>query len=133
MICTTLLDDDFIVALPQNSPLAQQAQVAASDLALLPFILPEQAWGTMEVARRGGFTARTRPNPGGLVAVITLVSLDQGVAIVPASVTDRILMPGVVYRKLSGENIPGSLAIASLRHEKSPVVQAFLKQLISVS
>ena len=133
VICTTLLDDDFIVALPQNSPLAQQAQVAASDLALLPFILPEQAWGTMEVARRGGFTARTRPNPGGLVAVITLVSLDQGVAIVPASVTDRILMPGVVYRKLSGENIPGSLAIASLRHEKSPVVQAFLKQLISVS
>src|SRR5450830_1797292 len=92
----TLLYDDFVAALPQDSPLAHKDVLPAADLAAEPFILPEQASGTMEVARRGRFVPRTIANPGGLVAVITLVSLGQGVAIVPVSVMQRVHMPRVV-------------------------------------
>jgi len=127
----TLLYDDFVAALPQDSPLAHKDVLPAADLAAEPFILPEQASGTMEVARRGRFVPRTIANPGGLVAVITLVSLGQGVAIVPVSVMQRVHMPGVVYRQIEGKAIPGTIALASRRHEKSPVVRAFLKQLKS--
>jgi len=127
----TLLYDDFVAALPEDSPLAQKKILPAADLAAERFILPEQASGTMEVGRRGRFVPRTIDNPGGLVAVITLVSLGQGVAIVPASVMQRVHMPGVVYRQIEGKSIPGEIALASRRHEKSPVVRAFLKQLKS--
>ena len=127
----TLLYDDFVAALPEDSPLAQKKILPAADLAAEQFILPEQASGTMEVGRRGRFIPRTIANPGGLVAVITLVSLGQGVAIVPASVMQRVHMPGVVYRQIEGKSIPGAIALASRRHEKSPVVRAFLKQLKS--
>lgn len=126
---TTLLYDDFIAALPADSPLAQREMLSATDLAEQQFILPEQASGTMEVGRRGRFTPRTIANPGSLVAVITLVSLGQGMAIVPQSVMQRVHMPGVVYRQIEGKSIPGAIALASRRHEKSPVVRAFLKQL----
>jgi len=127
----TLIYDDFVAALPEDSPLAQKDTLLAADLATEQFILPEQASGTMEVARRGRFVPRTIANPGGLVAVITLVSLGQGVAIVPVSVMQRVHMPGVVYRQIEGKIIPGAIALASRRHEKSPVVRAFLKQLKS--
>ncbi|EJL82872.1 transcriptional regulator [Herbaspirillum sp. CF444] len=127
----TLLYDDFVAALPEDSPLAQKEILPAADLAAEQFILPEQASGTMEVGRRGRFVPRTVANPGGLVAVITLVSLGQGVAIVPVSVMQRVHMPGVVYRQIEGKSIPGAIALASRRHEKSPVVRAFLKQLKS--
>src|SRR5450830_520138 len=125
----TLIYDDFVAALPEDSPLAQKDTLPAADLATEQFILPEQASGTMEVARRGRFVPRTMANPGGLVAVVTLVSLGQGVAIVPASVMETVNMPGVVYRRIAGKSIPGSIALASRRHEKSAVVRAFLQQL----
>ncbi len=125
----TLLYDDFVAALPEQSPLARKDILPAADLASERFILPEQASGTVEVGRRGRFVPRTIHNPGGLVAVITLVSLGQGVAIVPASVMERVHMPGVVYRQIEGKSIPGAIALASRRHEKSPVVKVFLKQL----
>src|SRR5450830_1221632 len=125
----TLLYDDFVAALPEGSPLATKKSLPAAALASAQFILPEQASGTMEVGRRGRFVPRTVANPGGLVAVITLVSLGQGVAIVPGSVMQRVQMPGVVYRPIEGKSIPGTIALASRRHEKSPVVRAFLKQL----
>lgn len=124
----TLLADEFVAALPQHSPLAHYERLPAAALAKADFILPEQAAGTIEVGRRGRFVPRTVANPGGLVAVITLVSLGLGVAIVPASVMDKIAMPGVLYRRLAGKPIAGSLALAFRRHEKSEVVRAFLQQ-----
>ncbi len=129
VMLTTLLTDEFVVALPLHSPLARQELLSAAALATQLFILPEQPAGTIEVGRRGRFVPRTMANPGGLVAVVTLVSLGQGVAIVPASVMETVNMPGVVYRRIAGKSIPGSIALASRRHEKSAVVRAFLQQL----
>lgn len=132
-----LLSERFVVALPSTSPLVSpsvspptpQASILPARLAAEQFILPEQPAGTGEVARRGRFTPRIGPSPGGLVAVIALVSMGAGVAIVPSSVIGRIDMPGVVYREIEGKHITTTIALACRRHEKSPVVRAFIKQL----
>ena len=126
-VMTTLLHEKFVAALPEVSPLARLPQLHPADMADELFVLPEQASGTMEVGRRGRFSPRTHHNAGGLVAVITLVSLGQGVAIVPASVVERIRMPGVVFREVAGKEIPSAIAVVSRRHEKSPVVRAFMQ------
>jgi DNA-binding transcriptional LysR family regulator len=91
--------------------------------------LPEQPAGAHEIGRRGRFVPIMGPSPGGLVAVITLVSLEEGIAIVPASVLDRICMPGVVYREIAGKPTQTGIAVACRRHEKSPAVKAFIKQI----
>ena len=133
VMLSTLLADEFVAALPHDSPLTQHETLPPAALANADFILPEQVDGTMEVGRRGHFVPRCIASPGGLVAVITLVSLGQGVAIVPASVIQTIAMPGVAYRRLAGKTIPGAIALAFRRHEKSAVVRAFLKQLKQTS
>lgn len=125
-----LLSERFVVALPSASPLVSpQTSILPARLAEEQFILPEQPAGTGEVARRGRFTPRIGPSPGGLVAVIALVSMGAGVAIVPSSVIGRIDMPGVVYREIEGKYITTTIALACRRHEKSPVVRAFIHQL----
>lgn len=133
VVLHTMLNDEFILALPADSPLCNDHEegdgVPAAVLAACNFILPEQAAGTMEVGRRGRFVPRVHASPGGLVAVITLVSLGHGVAVVPASVMERIDMPGVQYRRLAGKPLPSTIALVSRRHEKSPAVKALLVQL----
>ena len=47
-----------------------------------------------------------------VVELITLVSLGEGIAVVPASVLDRICMPGVVYREISGKPTQTGIAVA---------------------
>jgi len=133
VMLSTLLTDEFVAALAQDSPLTQYETLPSAALADADFILPEQAAGTMEVGRRGRFVPRQIASPGGLVAVITLVSLGQGMAIVPASAMQTISMPGVVYRRLAGKTISSTIALAFRRHEKSAVVRAFLKQLNQLS
>jgi DNA-binding transcriptional LysR family regulator len=127
-----LLSDRWVVALAENTALGQTPPTVAmrpAQLAGQRFILPEQPAGTLEVGRRGRFVPNLGPRPGGLVAVITLVSLGEGVAIVPGSLVDRIGMPGVVYREISGKPIQTGIAVAYRRHEKSPAVRAFIKQI----
>jgi DNA-binding transcriptional LysR family regulator len=68
----------------------------AARLANETFILPEQISGTLEVAAQGGFVPRLGPQPGSLVAVITLVSLGQGVALVPHVYVENALENGAL-------------------------------------
>jgi DNA-binding transcriptional LysR family regulator len=127
-----LLSERFVVALAENSALALATTTGAVrpvDLAGQRFILPEQPAGAHEMGRRGRFVPNLGPSPGGLVAVITLVSLGEGVAVVPASVLDRVCMPGVVYREISGKPTQTGIAVTFRRHEKSPAVRAFIKQI----
>jgi DNA-binding transcriptional LysR family regulator len=130
-----LMSEHWIIALPGNIALAQAAAtvpIRPADLAAQRFVMPEQAEGTYEIGRRGRFAPNLGPRPGGLVAVITLVSLGEGIAVVPASVIGRICMPGVVYREIAGKPIRTGIAVACRRHEKSPAVRAFIKQIIAL-
>ncbi|MCY1463951.1 hypothetical protein D9M71_819160 [compost metagenome] len=91
------------------------------------FILPEQVIGTLHVASQGDFVPRLGAQPGGLVAVIALVSLGQGVAVVPESVVGHVSLPNVVYRPIKDCRATSWLALIHRRFEKSPAVLRYVE------
>ena len=119
--------DEFVVALPEDSALAALETIAPQQLRNARFAVPEQEFGTLEVARRGRFTPQIELRPGPLVAVVASVSLGNRVAIVPGSLCACITLPGVVYRPLAGKPVPSEIALLYRRHERSRAVRAFLQ------
>jgi len=121
-----LHQEGFVLALPASSRINELKSIPASRLAEETFILPEQISGTLEVASLGGFEPRVGPQPGSLVAVITLVSLGQGVAIVPESVVARIRLPQVTYRPVEHCQASSWLSAIHRRFEKAPAVMRYI-------
>ncbi|MGE7993449.1 LysR family transcriptional regulator [Pseudomonas sp. NPDC089554] len=121
-----LHEEGFVLALPASSRLNELPQIPAARLAGETFILPEQIAGTLAAAAQGGFVPRLGPQPGSLVAVITLVSLGQGVAVVPESVLQRISLPQVNYRRIADSPASSWLTLLHRRFEKAPVVRRYL-------
>lgn len=123
-----LQEEGFVLALPAASRLNELPEIRAARLSGETFILPEQISGTLEVASAGGFSPHLGQQPGSLVAVIALVSLGQGVAIVPASVVRRVQLPQVNYRPLADCAPRSWLSLLHRRFEKSPVVRRYIEQ-----
>lgn len=120
--------EGFVLALATDSWLARLKSVSAAHLQNETFILPEQISGTLHVAAQGGYAPRLGAQPGGLVAVIALVSLRQGVAVVPASVVGHISLPNVLYRPIEGCDAKSWLSLIHRRFEKSAVVTRYIEQ-----
>jgi DNA-binding transcriptional LysR family regulator len=110
----------FVLALSGDSWLCRLPQISPAHLQNETFILPEQISGTLQVAAQGRFAPTLRAQPGGLVAVIALVSLGQGVAVVPESVVGHVGLPGVVYRRIEGCEASSwlSMVIGGLRSRR---------------
>lgn len=126
-----LHEEGFILALPASSRLNELPQITAARLATETFILPEQISGTLAVAAQGSFVPRLGPQPGSLVAVITLVSLGQGVALVPESVLRHISLPQVSYRRIVDSQARSCLTVLHRRFEKAPAVMRYIEALRS--
>ncbi|BAN26975.1 LysR substrate-binding domain-containing protein [Caballeronia insecticola] len=122
----TVHRDAFIVALPADSPLASSAAIAPAQLRDQSFVVPEQESGTLEVARRGRFTARIVAQPGTLAEVLAHVSLGGDVAIVPRSLAQCVTVPGVEYREIAGKAVPSEVAMMYRRFERAAAVRAYL-------
>lgn len=122
-----LLTEGFALALPDSSWLCKLKSINAVNLQRETFILPEQISGTLAVAAHGGFAPQLGPQPGGLVSVVALVSLGQGIAVVPESVVDHIRLPNVVYRRIDDCQPSSYLSLIHRRHEKSPAVVRFIE------
>ncbi|RLU11423.1 LysR family transcriptional regulator [Pseudomonas prosekii] len=121
--------EGFVLALPDDSWLCRLPQISPAHLQNETFILPEQINGTLQVAAQGGFAPNLGAQPGGLVAVIALVSLGQGVAVVPESVVGHVGLPGVVYRPIAGCEASSWLSMIYRRFEKSPAVARYIEQI----
>lgn len=124
-----LLHDVFCVAVPSTHPLANAAgPLRAKALAGEPFIVPEQSLGTHEAGKRGRFEPRIAMAPGGLLAVLTQVSLGAGVAIIPSVLKDVVDLPGVRFKPLAGAPIASGVAAVFRRQERSMAVGKFIQQ-----
>jgi DNA-binding transcriptional LysR family regulator len=120
--------EGFVLALSTGSWLCRLPEIAPEHLQSETFILPEQISGTLQVAAEGGFAPKLGAQPGGLVAVIALVSLGQGVAVVPESVVGHVGLPGVVYRTIKGCAATSWLSLIYRRFEKSAAVLRYIEQ-----
>ena len=125
--------EGFVLALAADSWLARLKSVSAQHLQNETFILPEQISGTLQVAAQGDFAPALGPQQGGLVAVIALVSLRQGVAVVPESVVGHISLPNVIYRPIEGCEAQSWLSLIYRRFEKSAAVTRYIEQVKRVS
>jgi DNA-binding transcriptional LysR family regulator len=126
----TLLVDAFCVTLPAAHVLAEASgSLLPKALAGEIFVVPEQASGTYEVARRGRFTPHIGTTPGSLLSVLTQVSVGAGVAIVPGVLRNVVDMPGIRYKSLAGRPITSSVAAIFRRHELSATVRRFIETL----
>lgn len=123
----SLLVEGFALALPDSSWLCRLKEINAAHLQNETFILPEQISGTLQIAAQGGYAPKLGPQPGGLVSVVALVSLGQGVAVVPESVVDHIKLPNVVYRRIHDCHPSSFLSLVYRRFEKAPAVAHFIE------
>jgi len=124
-----LHQEGFVLALPASSRINEVPQIPASRLANETFILPEQISGTLEVAAQGSFVPRLGPQPGSLVAVLTLVSLGQGIAVVPESVVQRISLPQVNYRRIVDCHASSWLSLIHRRFDKAPTAMKYIEMI----
>lgn len=61
--------------------------------------------------------------------MIALVSLGQGVAVVPESVVGHVSLPGVHYRTLQGSDASSWLSLIYRRFEKAPAVVRYIQHI----
>ncbi|MNF91513.1 Hca operon transcriptional activator [compost metagenome] len=120
--------EGFVLALSSESWLCRLTEIGPEHLQGETFILPEQISGTLQVAAEGGFAPKLGAQPGGLVAVLALVSLGQGVAVVPESVVGHVGLPGVVYRSIKGCEASSWLSLVYRRFEKSAAVVRYIER-----
>ncbi|MBB4095543.1 LysR substrate-binding domain-containing protein [Brucella pecoris] len=127
-----LLQDYFCLALPSDHRLALHEVDDQYDLlSKSRFILPEQEAGTYEVARRGGFTPKIVAKPGGLLSVLTQVSLGAGISVIPGVVRNVVNMPNTVFRPIIGKPIMSEVAAIFRSRENAVSVDNFIAQICS--
>ncbi|GAA5618337.1 LysR substrate-binding domain-containing protein [Brucella anthropi] len=125
-----LLRDYFCLALPSDHRLAvAEVENQYAFLAESRFILPEQEAGTYEVAKRGSFTPRIIAKPGGLLAVLTQVSLGAGISVIPGVVRNVVHMPNTVFRPIIGKPIMSEVAAIFRSKEYAVSVKNFIDQI----
>lgn len=125
-----LLQDYFCLALPSDHRLkVAELEDQYALLADSRFILPEQEAGTYEIARRGGFAPRIVAKPGGLLAVLTQVSLGAGISIIPGVVRNVVHMPNTVFCPIIGKPITSEVAAVFRSKEYAGSVKNFIAQI----
>ncbi|KAB2658409.1 LysR family transcriptional regulator [Brucella tritici] len=125
-----LLQDYFCLALPSDHRLAvAELEDQYALLVESQFILPEQEAGTYEVAKRGGFTPRIVAKPGGLLAVLTQVSLGAGISVIPGVVRNVVRMPNTIFRPIAGKPIMSEVAAIFRNREHAGSVKNFITQI----
>lgn len=125
-----LLRDRFCLATQESRPSSRGFKaVRPQVLKEEAFIMPEQDAGTYEVANRGGFHPRIVSAPGGLLAVLTQVSLGAGISVVPSVAGGVLHLPGVVFKQIEGKPIISEVAAIFRSDESSPTVRNFVAQI----
>ncbi|EHP40908.1 LysR family transcriptional regulator [Cupriavidus basilensis OR16] len=116
-----------VAAFRKACPDVGLAEIHPAHLKAETLILPEQVSGTLSTAEQGGFVPRLGPQPGGLVAVLALVSLGEGVAIVPNAVAGHISLPSLVYREIAGLAVTSYLSLMSRQYEKAATIRRYIE------
>ncbi|WP_151639095.1 LysR family transcriptional regulator [Noviherbaspirillum aerium] len=119
------------IVLPVKHPLAARKKLSLSALAGESFVLiPREASPTLHdeivsACRQAGFEPTLGQQAPQLSSVVSLVSAEFGVSIVPASVS-QIQAEGVVYVDIGGMGVKTRLALASRESDTSAKTANFL-------
>ncbi|NEX62586.1 LysR family transcriptional regulator [Noviherbaspirillum galbum] len=127
-----IADEQMKIVLPIKHPLAKRKRLPLSALAGESFVLiPRRTSPTlhdeiMSACRQAGFEPALGQQAPQLSSVVSLVSAEFGISIVPASVS-QIQAEGVVYVDIAGASVRTRLALASREYDTSVKTENFLK------
>ncbi|PTA73453.1 MULTISPECIES: LysR family transcriptional regulator [unclassified Stenotrophomonas] len=124
--------DRLAIALPRAHALADAAQVRVAMLADEPFVSWPAGEGigfhaqVLGLCTAAGFTPHVVQETQGMHAVLSLVAVEAGVAIVPASMAS-FRPEEIVYRELEGDAARFALQFCVRPQQPSPVLGNFLQ------
>lgn len=133
-----LWSEPFLVALPQNHPLAKQKRVTLASLAEETFLLVPRQQGSgfydsiIRLCADAGFTPRVAQEVRSTPTLLSLVAGNLGVSLVPASL-QSFRTAGVVLRPLHPASPRTDLAMIWRANDPSPVLKIFLATLREVA
>lgn len=126
-----ILQEYFVVALPEKHILASQNQVSLDALRDEAIILPSLDVlpfykKVIALSRESGFEPRLVQTTAvtGVVALLSLVAAGIGVAILPNHV-QTLHREGVIYRSLQGINLTREIAVVRRQEDSSIVLREF--------
>ena len=134
----TLREDPLMVVLPQQHPLATQAQIHLADLATQGFIMYPPHAGTSiyrqlhVLCLQAGFIPDTVQQAAEAATIIGLVAAGVGISVLPACF-DRIQLAGVCYRQLADKQAVTRLLLAHQASEREPQKQQLIDQFVELT
>lgn len=128
-----LIDEQVLVALPPDHPLANEDVVDLADLANEPWIAgcPRCRGHLLSLADRAGFSPQVSFETEDYVAVLGLVSAGLGVALVPQLVLASVGHRDVVARPVTPASTRSVQAVTTADLTRVPAVRATLDALIA--
>ena len=126
-----IMEEPFVVCLPRHHALQASETVDLAELKNDRLILfsslvsPAYHQRIYEMCLAHGFAPEVRHEVRHWLSVISLVSLGQGVALVPAAL-ERVGMPRLVFRPLQGSHPSSEMLAMWRRTPVNPLVQALL-------
>lgn len=127
-----ILQEPFVVVLPETHPLANQPSLALPALANESFILvsrhlePGYYDQCISLFQHAGFSPKVVQKASQKQTILGLVSAGMGVSLAPASIRN-IRRTGVVYTELNTSMSQVELAAVWRQDESSPVLRTFLE------
>jgi DNA-binding transcriptional LysR family regulator len=128
-----LLEEDFVLVLPENHPLTSRSTVPLvalkdeslilPDLDLLPFYRQ-----VVEACRQSGFEPKLDLSirSGGLVTLLSLVASGMGLSVMPAH-TQILHREGVVHRPIQDFQLKRHITLLWHKHDSSQIADNFAK------
>lgn len=131
VIVEALLDEDILIALPADHPLARQRSLSVGALADEPFVLFPRVIGSglydeiIAACQRAGFSPRVEQQASQVTSIVNLVAAGLGVSMVPASMR-QINSDGVVYRRIEEPAPRAHMSLIYRDSSSSPSLTNFL-------
>ena len=127
-----LFDEELLLVLPPEHPLASKAKITLSDVEPFPFVLLDEAHclsdNIMSFCRQRSFQPVAVEKTSQLTTVQELVSLSHGVSMIPAMARRRDESDRRVYRSLSRPKPTRTIAVAWNPYRfQSRLLKAFRK------
>jgi DNA-binding transcriptional LysR family regulator len=127
-----ILREPLIAALPDKHPLARKAgKLALEKLKDAPFILFPRPYApglyddVVSCCKAAGFSPRVEQEAIQMQTIVSLVSAELGVALIPASLTN-LRRTGVTYKALKGGSPLTEVHLAWRRGDDLPALRVFV-------
>ncbi|WP_338578950.1 LysR family transcriptional regulator [Pseudomonas sp. ML2-2023-6] len=134
-----LLDEEIVMALPTHHPKAQTGQIDLRDFAGEDFVFTPEALGPgyhsqlIALCEAAGFYPKVVQESAQIHTLIGLVACGFGVALVPESIANSIMLDKVLIRRISpvteSPNPAIGLYMSWHTHNESPLIDSFISML----